>query len=276
MKSSLLSQAQQTFEGTGIQVVTSCHFLGGVIGDTDGRNSFVSCKVQEWSKYIKLLSSVATSQPQAAYIALTRCLQHEWTFLQHITPRCGEFFDKLDHVLTSQFLPALFGQDSTSNERSLYSLPTHMGGLNIKIPTQTTDIRNGSKHLIDSILKKIDFSISDHDSQVLATENDFHHQQLEADSNNFSALFDQLDLSKQRSLLRAQNSLSAWLNTIPVQKDHFDLSAIEFHDALCLRHMKPLQNLPPSCDGCGQLFATSHALDCQKGGLVVQRFKRNS
>ena len=72
-----------------------------------------------------------------------------------------------------------------------------MGGLNIKIPTQTADItyftsRNGSKHLIDSILKKIDFSISNHDSQVLATKNDFHRQQLEADSNN-SALFDQLD-----------------------------------------------------------------------------------
>ena len=35
--------------------------------------------------------------------------------------------------------------------------------------------------------------------------------------------------------------------------------------------MKPLQNLPPSCDGCGQLFTTSLALDCRKGGLVVQR-----
>ena len=197
MKSSLLSQAQQTFEGTGIQVVTSCRFLGGVIGDTDEWNSFVSCKVQDWSKYIELLSSVATSQPRAAYIALTRSIQHKWTFLQRITPHCGQFFDKLDHVLTSQFLPALFGQDSTSNERLLYSLPTHMGGLNIKIPTQTADVtyftsRNASKHLIDSILKKIDFSISNHDSQVLATKNDFHRQQLEADSNN-SALFDQLD-----------------------------------------------------------------------------------
>ena len=151
-----------------------------------------------------------------------------------------------------------------------------MSGLNIKIPTQTADItyftsRNASKHLIDSILKKIDFSISDHDSQVLAPKNDFHRQQLEADNNNFSALFDQLDPSKQQSLLRAQNSLSAWLNNIPVQKDHFDLSAIEFRDTLCLKSMKPPQNLPPSCDGCGQLFTTSHALDCQKGGLVVQR-----
>ena len=133
MKSSLLSQAQQTFDGTGIQVVTSFPFLGGIIGDTDGQNSFVSRKVQEWSNYIELLYSVANSQPQATYIDLTRFLQHEWTFLQRITPSCGLFFDKLDHVLTSQFLPDLFGQDSTSIERLLYSLPTHMGGLNFKL-----------------------------------------------------------------------------------------------------------------------------------------------
>ena len=104
---------------------------------------------------------------------------------------------------------------------------------------------------------------------MLVTKNEFHRQQLEADSNNFSALFDQLDPFKQRSLLRAPNSLSAWLNIIPVQKDHFNLSAIEFRDVLCLRYMKPLQNLPPSYDGCGQLFTTSHALDCRKGAFVV-------
>ena len=189
-------------------------------------DSFVSCKVQERSKYIELLSSVATSQPQAAYIALTRSLQHEWTFLQRITPHCGQFFDKLDHVLTSQFLPALFGQDITSNKRLLYFLPTHMGGLNIKIPTQTSDItyftyRNTSKHLIDSILKKIDFSIFDHDSQVLATKSDFHCQQLEADSNNFSALFDQLDPSKERSLLRAQKLLICLVEDHPCSEGSF-------------------------------------------------------
>ena len=257
-------------------MVTSCCVLGGVIGDTDGRNSFVSRKVQEWFKYIEVLYSVAISQPQATYIDLTRSLQNKWTFLQCITPSCGQLFDKLDDAITSQLLPALFGQDNTSTERLLYSLPTHMGSLNLKIPTQTADItyftsRNASKHLIDSILKKIDFSISDHDSQVLVTKNDFHRQQLEADSNNFSALFDQLDPFKQCSLLRAQNSLSAWLNTIPVQKDNFDLSAIEFHDTFCFRYKEPLQNLPLSYNGCGRLFTTSHALDCRKGSLVVQR-----
>ena len=90
---------------------------------------------------------------------------------------------------------------------------------------------------------------------MLATKNDFHRQQLEADSNNFSALFDQLDPSKQQSLLRAQNSLSAWLNTIPVQKDHFDLSAFEFCDVLgTWNHFKTYPLLAMDVGNCSLLL----------------------
>ena len=54
-------------------------------------------------------------------------------------------------------------------------------------------------------------------------------------------------------------------------KDNFDLSPREFRDGLAMRYMKPLQELPPKCDGCGALLTVGHALDCRKGGLVVQR-----
>ena len=57
----------------------------------------------------------------------------------------------------------------------------------------------------------------------------------------------------------------------PYSENHFDLSTFEFCDALCLRYLKPLLNVPPKCDGCGDPFTTSHALDCRRGGLVVQR-----
>ena len=29
--------------------------------------------------------------------------------------------------------------------------------------------------------------------------------------------------------------------------------------------------MPALCDGCGSQFTTGHALDCRKGGLVIQR-----
>ena len=52
---------------------------------------------------------------------------------------------------------------------------------------------------------------------------------------------------------------------------HFDLSATEFRDSLALRYHRPLLRLPALCGGCGSQFSTGHALDCRKGGLVIQR-----
>jgi len=52
---------------------------------------------------------------------------------------------------------------------------------------------------------------------------------------------------------------------------HFDLSAQQFRDALCLCYHHPLSLIPASCDGCGEDFSLTHVLDCRKGGLVTQR-----
>ena len=58
---------------------------------------------------------------------------------------------------------------------------------------------------------------------------------------------------------------------MPIPKHHFDLSAAEFRDALSLCYCRPSLGLPAICDGCGAPFSLEHALDCKKGGLVIQR-----
>ena len=60
-----------------------------------------------------------------------------------------------------------------------------------------------------------------------------------------------------------------WLNVLPLGHHHFDLSAQQFCDVLCLRYHHPLSLMPASCDGCGD-FCLTHALVCCKGGLVTQ------
>jgi len=64
---------------------------------------------------------------------------------------------------------------------------------------------------------------------------------------------------------------SGWLNVLPLIHHHFDLSAQQFHDALYLCYHHPLSLMPASCDGCGEDFSLTHALDCRRGGLVTQR-----
>ena len=63
---------------------------------------------------------------------------------------------------------------------------------------------------------------------------------------------------------------SGWLSVLLLIYHHFDLSAQQFCDALCLRYHYLLSLMPSSCDGCGGDFSLTHSLDCRKGCLITQ------
>ena len=58
---------------------------------------------------------------------------------------------------------------------------------------------------------------------------------------------------------------------MPFAKHRFDLSAMEFRDALSIRYCRTSLALPALCDGCGAPFTLEHALDYKKVGLVTLR-----
>ena len=62
--------------------------------------------------------------------------------------------------------------------------------------------------------------------------------------------------------------------SLPVSHYHFDLSPLEFRDALALtiRYYRPASKLPAYCDDCGAEFTFQHALDFRKGDLAIQRY----
>ena len=90
------------------------------------------------------------------------------------------------------------------------------------------------------------------------------------DKKLFKSMFDQCDPLLQRCFLRNRNSSISWLTALPIQRDRFDLSAQEFRNTLCLLYRKPLLQLLSVCEGCGDIFTTSHNLDCHGGGQVIQ------
>lgn len=104
VKGPMVDSALSVFEGTGVNVVTSCCFLGGVVGDHPGKVSFVTKKVKDWTNAIQLLSSVAKKQPQAAFVGFTKSLQHEWTFLQRVVPDCGPLLSDIENSIRSHFV----------------------------------------------------------------------------------------------------------------------------------------------------------------------------
>ena len=137
VKASSINSASSTFYNTGVNVVMNCRFLGGCVGDSEGITAFTLSRITGWAGHASLLSDIANNQPQVAYTALTKSLQQQCLFFQRVTKGVSQIFRKIDDVLTSQYIPALFGHTCSATERLLFSLPPKIGGLNLTIPTQT-------------------------------------------------------------------------------------------------------------------------------------------
>ncbi len=97
-------------------------------------------------------------------------------------------------------------------------------------------------------------------------------EQKENNQVKLEAALESMDAKRRRAIMRAvDGKTSNWLTVMPIARHQFDLSAVEFRDALAIRYGRPLLRMPASCDGCGAPFDLGHALDCKKGGLVTQR-----
>ena len=103
--------------------MTGHRYLGDFIGDSSQRTLFVQKKVNSWVDHVRVFSDIAVTQPQLAYVAVTRSLQHEWTFLLRVLKDCETLFCHLEFALASSFLPAIFDVEVSPAEHGLFSLP---------------------------------------------------------------------------------------------------------------------------------------------------------
>ena len=95
MNYSVKAETVQIFAPLGIPVVCSYCYLGGFLGKSAGRDAFVQDKEHQWVADVWSLTKMAVKQPQATFSSLTKSLQCEWQFLQHVIPDCGGLFAPL-------------------------------------------------------------------------------------------------------------------------------------------------------------------------------------
>ncbi len=160
-------------------------YLGGAIGSDTYVNEYVSGKVFQWSKELKLLSEIAASQPHAAFSAFTHGMKSKWSYLSRTLPDSGCHLQALEDIIRCELLTTLTGRPPLNDtERKLMALPARLGGLGIVDPFLNAVQEYNASLRVTAPLQKL---ISEHDqvysfealADQITAKSDIQHERRE-------------------------------------------------------------------------------------------------
>ena len=126
--------------------------LGAPLGSPAYITQFISDKVKQWTDELKTLSTISSSQPHAAFAALTHGMSSKWSYLSRTTPCISQYLEKL---LQCHLIPKLTGRPPPNKtDRDLFALAARLGGLGIIIPSQQSDREFKSSMLVTAPLTR--------------------------------------------------------------------------------------------------------------------------
>ena len=104
-------------------------------------------QAESWLKELEGLSSVAITQPHAAFCAFTHGVVSKWRYLFRTTGQTEESLQSLEDAIRYRFSPAVTGHSALSeNERDIISLPARMGGLDLCNPKELVQEEYRNSH----------------------------------------------------------------------------------------------------------------------------------
>ena len=135
VKEDKLGEARNVFNDSNVNItIERKRHLAAVIGSIEYREEYVTDLVNDWNNQLVLLSSIAESQPQAAYSAFASGFKSKLNYFMWTIPGISQFLYPLEEPVRNKFIPAItVGHTCSNNERQLLSLPTRYGGLAIAI-----------------------------------------------------------------------------------------------------------------------------------------------
>ena len=274
VKEGHLEEARSIFAESGVAITAEGRrHLGGAIGTPTFVESYVRQKVSGWEKEIESLSSIATTQPHAAYAAFTHGISSRWTYLSRTIPHIADLLKPLEDTIRQKFLPSLTGREAFNDElRDLLALPVRLGGLGIIDPSRQTKCQHNTSEKISAPLvalilqQSCIYSAEDKATQMKAKNNARTHRR-QLDQATAIELQHKLPTNLQRAMMASsEKGASSWLSVLPIDEHGFALHKGAFRDALCLRYGWRPQHLPSHCV-CDHQFTVEHALSCSRGGF---------
>ena len=95
VKEGMEELAKQMFPG--LKVTSGGYrYLGSFIGLESGKDDFMRDRMEEWENDVKELSTIAATDPQAAYAAFIYGTSKRWMFVARTTPNCAKSIKHLD------------------------------------------------------------------------------------------------------------------------------------------------------------------------------------
>ena len=222
--------------------------LGAVIGSNEYREEYVKDLVNDWNNQLVLLSSIAESQPQAAYFAFLSGFKSKLNYFMRPFPGISQFLDPVEETFRNKLI-------CNNNKRQLLSRLTRYVWLTIPIfyTLAETEFENSRK-----ITSKLTPLIINQSNQY--NINGRKVKQLKQDikqikENNYKSCLQELIFQmngKEKRLVKisTEKSVSNWLTMLPITEHGFELSKQQFLDSVSLRYDWEITNLPTFCP-CG-------------------------
>ena len=135
MKKNCLKDAKTIFTDTKINITTDGRkHLGAVVGSDTYKVQYVEDLADDWNAQLKLLSTIAETRPQTAYLAFVSGFRSKLNYFMRTIPETSHHLVSLEETLCNRFIPAITGGHICNDtERKLLSLPTPFGRLAIPI-----------------------------------------------------------------------------------------------------------------------------------------------
>ena len=135
------SAAISSFGNTQVNITTEGKpHLGAALGTQTYIDQYVIHKVQLWSSELKRLSSIATSQPHAAYAAFIHGMVSKWCYISRTIPNISHLLQPLEDLIRSNLIPALTGRAPPNDlECNLFALSSRLGGIGLVNPTKLSE-----------------------------------------------------------------------------------------------------------------------------------------
>ena len=113
--------------------------LGAIIGSEIYKRKYFDDLVKDWNSQLCMFSTVAESQPQAAYSAFVSGFKNKLSYFMRTIPDISNLLTPIEDTIRNRFIPAITGgRICNAEERRLLTLPTRYGELAILRSNTTT------------------------------------------------------------------------------------------------------------------------------------------